>query len=282
MVTNVIVARNSAGAGASDSGKALSSLPGGTGLSAGDNPMGLGVWAMGGGMYLNHAKFGANYRGGLRLATVGVDKQFGSLLLGVGFGNENLDLTTHYNNGSIVYDGFSVIPYLSYAITQDLVADASLIYAWLSYTVRDQVNVLQDRDYTDAYRRVVSAGLTKYLTFNKLLLSGRLGTMYMNEHQDLYHLNGNRYGDSGVYNWQGMANLRGTYDLGAFKPFVGATFSTDLVKSGKSSIDTWGSDFDLGFSYNLTDSFQFGLTGTYGLREYMTKAGGMLNVRYDF
>ena len=44
----------------------------------------------------------------------------------------------------------------------------------------------------------------------------------------------------------------------------------------------WGTDFDLGFNYNVTDSFLLGVTGTYGIRENLTKTGGMLNARYDF
>ena len=70
--------------------------------------------------------------------------------------------------------------------------------------------------------------------------------------------------------------------MGEFKPFLGATYMQDFIKSGGKNDDMWGTDFDLGFNYNVTDSFLLGVTGTYGIRENLTKTGGMLNARYDF
>lgn len=280
-VTNIIVARSAPGGGGGGGGE-LTSLTSPTGMSAGDNAQGIGVWAVGGATFLDHSKPGTKYNGNLGISMVGVDKLFGSLLLGVGLGYERLDLSTPYNGGGIAYDGFSIIPYLSYSITPDLVADASLIFAWLDYTMKDTEAGVKYRDHMPADRRVVSAGLTQYLSFDKLLLSGRLGTMYMNEHQGAYVLNTTANSKSGIYNWQGAASVRGTYDMGVFKPFLGTTFTRDLMKSGKPSNDDWGSDYELGFTYNFTDTFQMGLTGTYGFRENLTKGGALLNVRYDF
>lgn len=268
LITNNILVRSGGG---SDSGQ-----------SSGDEPAGVGVWTLGGATFLDNTKTGAKYNGDLTVATVGVDKLFGSLLVGVGVGYEKLDLTTRYNTGKIAYDGFSLVPYLSYAISSDLIADASLIFAWLDYTMKDTQGGVRYSDTLNADRRVASAGLTKFLIFNKLMLSGRLGTMYMNEHQGSYVLKADRYSATGIYTWQGSAGLRGTYDMGAFKPFLGTNLQRDLMKSGASTNDNWGADFDLGFTYNLTDTFLLGLTGNYGLRENLTKAGGMLNLRYSF
>ncbi len=232
--------------------------------------------------FLDNIKPEGNYNGNLATATVGVDKLFGSLLVGVGFGFEKLDLTTKYNDGKMLYDGFSIIPYVSYSITNDLVADASFSYVWLDYTMKDTQAGVGYSDHMAANRMVTTAGLTQYLSMDKFLLSGRLGTMYLNEHQGSYLLNASEYGKSGIYTWQGSLGLRGTYDMGAFKPFLGATYMHDFLKSGAKTTDIWGSDFDLGFSYNVTESFVLGLTGTFGLRETLTKVGGMVNIRYDF
>ncbi|GAB6127369.1 hypothetical protein [Humidesulfovibrio idahonensis] len=81
--------------------------------------------------------------------------------------------------------------------------------------------------------------------------------------------------------WQGNLGVRGMYDMGAFKPYVGVTYMQDFIKSG-SNTDMWGTDFDLGFNYSINNSFQLGLTGTHGIRENLDKVGGMLTLRYDF
>ncbi|MDO9083285.1 MAG: autotransporter outer membrane beta-barrel domain-containing protein, partial [Humidesulfovibrio sp.] len=241
----------SGGGGSGGSGGGQS----GTGQSSGDTPAGIGVWALGGANFLDNIKNNANYNGSLMTATVGMDKLFGSLLVGVGFGFEKLDLTTKYNEGKMLYDGFSIIPYVSYSITNDLVADASFSYVWLDYTMKDTQTGVVYSDQMAANRMVTTAGLTQYLSMDKFLLSGRLGTMYLNEHQGSYQLNTSEYGKSGIYTWQGSLGLRGTYDMGAFKPFLGATYMHDFLKSGAKTTDMWGSDFDLGFSYNVTESF---------------------------
>jgi hypothetical protein len=251
------------------------------GQSSGNGPEGIGVWALGGSTYLDSSKSGAKYDGSLSNAMVGVDKQIDSLLFGVGFGYENLDLTTKYNSGKMEYDGWSIVPYMSYSITKELVADASFSYTWLNYTMKDTQVGLKYSDSMDANRMVTSVGITDYMSFDKFLLSARLGTLYLNEHQGSYQLKTTQYGDAGVYTWQGNLGVRGTYDLGAFKPFVGVTYMQDFVKSGSNS-DMWGTDFDLGFNYSVSDSFQLGLSGTYGIRENLDKVGGMLTIRYDF
>lgn len=259
--------------------------PGGqSGQSSGNGPAGIGVWAFGGGIYLDSSRDGARYDGGLMTAMVGVDKQLGDLLFGVAFGVESLNLSTKYNSGKILYDGFSITPYLSYAFKKDLVADASFSYSWLGYTMKDTQIGTKYNDHMDADRRVASLGLTQYLSLDKLLLSGRIGTLYLDEQQGSYNLRNTIYSPADVYVWQGSLGLRGTYDLGAFKPTLGLTYSQDFIKSGgrTQDQDLWGVDLDLGCNYAVSDRFQLGLSGVFGLRENLTKAGGLLSLRYDF
>jgi len=120
------------------------------------------------------------------------------------------------------------------------------------------------------------------MSWDKFLFSGRVGTLYLNEHQDSYTLKTTNYGKSNVYVWQGSLGLRATYDMGAFKPFVGATYMQDITKSGDTDKDMWGTDFDLGLNYNVTDKLLLGFTGTYGVREDLQKIGGLINLRYEF
>jgi len=254
----------------------------GKGQSSGNGPEGIGVWALGSYNYLDKSKSGASFDGYLLNTMIGADKQIGNFLFGLGFGYEKLDLTTKYNSGNMLYDGWSLVPYMSYSISKDLVADASFSYTWLDYTMKDTQAGTKYSDGMNANRMVTTAGITQYMSFDKLLLSGRLGTLYMNEHQGSYKLNTVDYGQAGIYTWQGSLGLRGAYDMGAFKPFVGATYMQDFVKSGNKSDDMWGADFDLGFNYSPADRWNVGLTGTYGIREEFYKAGGLLNVRYDF
>lgn len=259
----------------------ITAMTSGIGQSSGDGPMGIGVWALGSGNYLDNTKSGAKYDGSLYTGMVGVDKQMGDLLLGVAVGYEKLDLTTKYNSGNMEYDGWSVVPYLSYSITKDIVADASFSYTWLDYTMKDTQAGVKYSDGMNANRMVTSAGLTTYYDWDKFLFSARLGTLYMNEHQGSYTLNTTDYSKSGIYTWMGSLGLRAQYDMGAFKPFVGATYMQDFIKSGGDK-DMWGTDFDLGFTYVPAAGWNVGVTGTYGVRDDLTKAGGMLNLRYDF
>lgn len=259
----------------------ITAMTGNTGLSSG-GAMGMGAWALGGYNYLDSSKSGGKYDGTLANFMVGMDKQFGSLLVGVSFGFETLDLTTKYNSGKMEYDGWSVVPYLSYSFSKDLVADASFGYTWLDYTMKDTQGATSYSDDMSANRMVTSLGLTKYMSFDKLLLSGRVGTLYLHEHQGSYKLNNTNYGQSGIYTWQGSLAVRGTYDFGQFKPFLGATYMQDFLKSGGKEDDMWGADFDLGVNYAPAANWTVGLTGIYGIREDLTKVGGLLNVRYEF
>jgi hypothetical protein len=163
-----------------------------------------------------------------------------------------------------------------------LVADAAINYTWLNYSMKDTQSGVKYHDDMAAARTFTSVGLTKYLVWDKFLLSGRVGTLYLNENQSSYTLNTTEYGKSDIYLWQATLGVRGTFDLGNFRPFVGATYSQDLMKSGNENVDLWGTDFDLGFNYSVTDRMTLGLTGTYGIRENLTKAGGMMNFMYQF
>ncbi|WP_459852516.1 autotransporter outer membrane beta-barrel domain-containing protein [Humidesulfovibrio idahonensis] len=252
------------------------------GRSSGNEPAGIDVWALGGSLYLDNSKSGGSYDGTLSTAMVGLDKRLGDLIIGLGFGYERLNLTTKYNSGNMDYDGLSIMPYLSYSFTKDLVADAALSYTWLNYTMKDTQSDVKYQDSMVAARTFASVGLTKYLVWDKFLLSGRVGSLYLNENQGSYTLKTTGYGKSDIYLWQGNLGVRGTFDLGNFKPFVGATYSHDLLKSGNESVDLWGTDFDLGFNYTVTDRMTLGLTGTYGIRENLTKAGGLMNFMYQF
>lgn len=276
MIATRITAMTSPG-GNAGSGTGL-----GQGQGSGNGPMGIGVWALGSGSYLDNTKSGARYDGSLYTGMIGADKQLGDLLVGVAVGYENLDLTTKYNSGNMEYDGWSVVPYLSYSITKDIVFDASFSYTWLDYTMKDTQAGVKYSDSMDANRMVTSAGVTGYLDWDKFLFSARLGTLYLNEHQGSYRLNATDYSKSGIYTWSGTLGLRAQYDMGAFKPFVGATYMQDFMKSGSDDVDMWGTDFDLGFNYMPADGWVIGLTGTYGVRDDLSKAGGLLNVRYDF
>lgn len=256
--------------------------PGGQGGTAsGDGPLGLGVWGMGGGVYLDGSKKDARYDGSFSAAMLGVDKQWGDLLFGVAFGAESLDLTTKYNSGKILSDGFSVTPYLGYAIKKDLVADASFSFTSLDYTMKNTQGVTKFSDHMGGQRMTTAAGLTQYLPLDKLLLSGRIGLMYLDEHQGSYNLSATIFSPADVYGLLATATVTGVYDLGAWKPSLGLNYEQALLKSGGQH-DTWGVDLLPGVTYSATDRLQLGLNAVLGVRENLTKAGGVLSLRYDF
>lgn len=252
------------------------------GRSSGNGPEGIGIWALGGANYLESYKGDGHFDGSLFNGMVGVDKQLGKLLLGLGLGVERLNLTTKYNLGKMEYEGVSVVPYMSYSITGDLIADASFSYTWLDYTMRDTQSGVKYHDDMDAYRMVTAANLTKYYMLDKLILSGRVGTLYLNEQQGDYVLNSSYISSSRVYSWQGSLAARAMYDLGQWRPSAGLTYMYDFIKSGGKRDDVWGVDCDLGLTYAPSNSLSLGLTTVVGVREKLAKLGAMLNVRYDF
>lgn len=272
-----------ANADAVSSQLSLFSLPKQGGRASGNGPSGIGVWVSGGFTNLDNTAPGRRFDGPLYNGMVGVDEQFGRLTLGVGVGVESMDLKTDYNAGKLQYDGFSLTPYASYAITNDLVLDGSIGYTWLDYTIHDTATGPAPRGTMNAGRLATAVNLTKYFMFDRLLLGLKAGTMYLNEHQGSFRVNNVNYDSTTVYSWQGSLGLRALYDLGQWRPNGGATFSRDFSKSGgHDDSDNWGADFDLGLTYSPCPSLSFSASGLFGLRENLTKAGASLSIRYDF
>lgn len=279
MVTSRIAAVQAPGGGGVN--------PAASGKSSGNGANGFGVWALGGAYYLDSSKSGAKYDGGLYSAMVGIDKEVGRALVGVAFGYEGLDLDTNFNSGSLKYNGFTVMPYASYAITDDIIADLSLGATWLNYDIKDTQNneVGRAQRYSssyDAMRYVVSGGVSKYFLIDKWTLSARLGGLYAHESQDSYRVGFSDISKQNIEIGQVSLGGKAAYDMGnGFQPFFAATYRQDVAKSGPND-DMAGGDFDLGFNWQATDQLKLGLTGTYGIRENFSMVGGMANIRFEF
>ncbi|MDL2272262.1 autotransporter outer membrane beta-barrel domain-containing protein [Desulfovibrio sp. OttesenSCG-928-I05] len=256
-----------------------------SGKSSGNGDNGVGVWAMGNYYYLDKSGSG-KYDGDLFMITAGVDKRFGRALVGVSFGGEWLDLDTK-GGGSFEYGGFNVTPYLSYMITDSVLADFSVGYTWLDNDVdsKDALGRKLSDDY-DSWRLFTAGGVTKFWNYNAWNFSARLGALYLHQSDDGFNLKGNtnvdgfRVNSSDYDLFQMQLGGRVGYTMGNITPFLGVTYYQDIAKSGKDD-DMAGGDLDLGVNIK-NGPFSMGLTGTYGVREDFQKVGGTLNFRYEF
>ncbi|MCL1916616.1 MAG: autotransporter outer membrane beta-barrel domain-containing protein [Desulfovibrionaceae bacterium] len=256
------------------------------GVNSGNNGDGIGVWVMGNAYWLD--KSGSdNYSGDLYMLTGGFDKRFDDLLLGISFGGEWLDLGLE-RDGKYKSTGFTIAPYVSYLLRDDVMLDFSVGYSSLSNDVRgwnDNTGAMSEGDY-NSWRLYGATGATKTWEYDAWRFSSRLGALYL--HQSTRGFDLRSPGglvptpiEGSDYNlFQMQLGGRAGYDFGDFIPFVGVTYFQDIAKTGGSD-DMVGADFDLGLNWNNGPS-TIGVIGTYGVREDFQKIGGMLSFRYEF
>ncbi len=258
------------------------------GVSSGNNDNGIGLWTMGNYYYLDKSGSG-KYDGDLYMVTGGVDKRFDRLLLGLSFGGEWLDLGLQ-NGGKYDSKGFTLAPYASYLLADDLMLDFSVGYTWLNNDLEikadDGGGMQKYNDDYDSWRVYTAGGITKMWNYDAWRFSGRLGALYLHQSDDGFSLKGNTIIDNvdvskSKYDlFQMQLGGRVGYDFGNVTPFVGVTYYQDIAKSGPDK-DMVGADLDLGLNWK-TGPMTIGVTGTYGIREDFQKVGGMLNFRFDF
>ena len=259
------------------------------GLSSGNGDNGIGLWAMGNAYWLD--KSGSNpYDGDMYMVTAGIDKQIDDdLLIGLSIGGEWTDLGLTAG-GKYKSNGFTVAPYASYMVRDDVMVDFSVGYSTLSNDLKVwdiDDNVFRDADY-NSWRLFTAGGVSKSWESDAWRFSSRLGALYLHQSGKAFdlrspsNLNGVKTEEGSNYDlFQLQLGGRVGYDFGNVTPFVGVTYFQDIAKTGSSS-DMVGADFDLGLNWKPNSTTTVGLTGTYGIRENFDKYGGMLSIRFDF
>ena len=254
------------------------------GLSSGNGDNGIGLWVMGNAYWLDKSG-SAPYDGDMYMVTAGIDKQFDDdLLIGLSIGGEWTDLGLA-NNGKYKSKGFTVAPYASYMVRDDVMVDFSIGYSTLSNDLRVWEDRWLDADF-NSWRLFTAGGVSKSWESDAWRFSSRLGALYLHQSDRAFDLRSPGRLDEKVEGsnydlFQLQLGGRVGYDFGNVTPFVGVTYFQDIAKTGGSD-DMVGADFDLGLNWKPNSTTTIGLTGTYGIREDFNKYGGMLSIRFDF
>lgn len=271
-------------------------------LGANTNPAAVGgskrlnaVWAGGSYNHIKKADVNGRYAGDVKNGVVGYDRRVTKdLILGLATGYETVDITTHYNSGSVQGDSVSLSPYLGYIFTDWLSLDASLGYSWIDYDFSRNAKAVTGS--TSAGRVFGSANLNATHRYGDFKLRSALGYLRLYEQQDAYReSNGTAVDKSEVNFGQVRATLGGGYDIatgiGVFTPnaFVRAEYDLPashsvMVGNGwMSSSDRTGAVFGLGLDAAIQDDLLLNLTVTSTQFRQNTDAYSIIaNVRYSF
>ena len=217
---------------------ALAALGEQTGLSAGDEASRrrCGVWGMTGVNWLGNNQSGVNFDGNVVTAMAGFDYRiFDPLVAGVALGYQWVDLTTHFNSGFLKSGGLTVMPYVSYAITPNLVADASFGLGFNNYnTSRINSNSTESiSGHANSLRSLGSANVTYYHLTGNWTLSGKVGTILANEHQ-YYSVESNATRQYPLDTFLGELSVGGkaAYRYKLFTPHIGLNYVYDYALQG--------------------------------------------------
>jgi hypothetical protein len=229
----------------------------------------------------NDAGFESNIITGMIGADYAVNDQ---LIIGLGFGYENQDTDTDYNNGDTQGDGFSGTAYFSYQFDEIYSLTGTLGYTRLSYdhTRTDPLSNAKITGDNDANRYAGSlSGLASW-TEGPLRYGASVGTLYILEKQDAFtESNGVAVESESIS--VGQVNLGGNaaYRVGVAEPFVNALVGYDYNDAGGSYDNKFSVSGALGSNFYLTEEFTLNAQAIGQYRNDLTVYGGSATARYS-
>jgi len=229
------------------------------GLSAGDGGAKISAWSNFSYNFLDNTASLSKYDGRLINGLVGSDYLMpsvggmGDLLLGVALSEENLGLTTTFNNGTLDTNGLSIVPYLGYRMLDGkLVYDLMFSHTWLnSDTVRNR-DFFQANGSYRGERNSWASNLTYNFVLNDWIVSPGIGIVYAHEIQ-------NGFTDSNGANQAGTETYIGDAKIGG-----------RVTHSLTSDIDVYTSHY---YAYDVVPLF------AKNARSCTSPLGGCSNVR---
>lgn len=253
----------------------------------------LGVWAQG--TYVNIDKKEAflGMDGDVYNLVGGIDYKFNDRgVVGVSIGYENTKLDTKFNNGTFEGNGYTVAPYVGYALSPNWTADLTVGHTWLDYDVsRNNDSV---KGSYEATRWFTAANLTGNFAVDRWRLSPKVGVSYMREESDNYRETGTSTAaveGSTIKFGRASAGVKAGYVFQNFMPYAKVTGEYDFEKpdavlksNGQmSNVDDGGLVFGLG-----VDIFKGPVSGSIeasynsALRDDLDIWQGTARIRYEF
>jgi outer membrane autotransporter protein len=256
------------------------------GMAAGDTNRSFGAWIAPSGSRLDSDRAASEYDGSLVTLMTGLDFKIAeNLLVGLSMGYDHTDLDTAYNNGSFKSKGYTIGPYVGYAITDHLVLDAMLAYTFLNNDVdRNRSTDRITGDY-DSRRWMFSTNINYLAMYGNWNFSALAGYMYVSENQDAYTESGGEnftIEEKTSYLGEWRFGGRAGYLLENLEPYIAAAYLYD---------NTWNSNANdrdelegtIGVNYFPTTGFILSLEATHSFfRDDFSNTRVLLNLHYDF
>ena len=267
---------------------ALAAIGKQTGLSAGDEggrDNKCGVWAMSSVNWLGNNQSGSNFDGNLYTVLTGFDYRVTApLVVGVSLGYQWIDLTTHYNQGWFKSGGFTAMPYLSYAVTPNLVADASfgLSFNNANTSRADAGAAGSVTGHFNSLRSLGVANLAYYHLVGNWTLSLKAGTILTNEHQYYYVENDStRHNPQDAFLGELIVGGKAGYRYRMFIPQIGVNYVYDYAMDGHGDRDEVQGIASIGLQ--ATDSLLFNLECSNSFfRDHTRNTGLSGTMRFEF
>jgi len=229
-----------------------------SGLAAGDNLSGLGIWLSYDYSRFDNNFFRTKYQGDTNSTLVGVDYVFSeNMLAGIALGYEKTNIDTDFNLGKAKTTGLTFSPYFGWLINQTWGMDINLGYSRLN-TEQYRTNAgLRINSDLDSIRWFAGMNLNGSWQIQQWLLSAQMGILTgSNKNEHFTESNGIQRKSNTSKVTKLSLGGEVSYSIGAFEPFFSLTFNHDtkvtnqrLSLGAQPTIDRNDNLAGLGFHY---------------------------------
>lgn len=256
-----------------------------------------GVWVDGNYTHIEDDEPGAEFDGPQVAVGAGVDYAFSDrLILGVNFNYDHSDIDNNFGGagfapGRLKSDAYGVGPYLGYAVTDNILFDASFVYSWGDNDISDVVST----GSFDHEGWTATANLTGFMDLgNNLTFAPTAGIAYSYNRDDSYTDSANVFFATqrvytGVLSFGGsLSYFHAIDDVRSIEPSIGVEGAWEFDLFGRPPLDSGmvasnvndpSLDFSItgGLDVTLSETISMSLTGSVGglgRKNYLEVSGG--------
>jgi outer membrane lipase/esterase len=256
-----------------------------SGLSAGDAPLNHGMWLNIGYTSVDDDDTVTEAETDITTYIVGYDFKISDrMALGVAVTYEKTDGDLDFNNGDLDGDGYTIAPYFTMLLSDNLSMDVIAGYGVVDYD--------QDRNFgavkssVDADRQFFEFTVNGFTNVEQWNFTGHCSFLYAHESQDSYtESDGTRNNDNNVDFAQLFAGIEVAYQFESVEPYAVFDFEWDVQYD-----DIAGADYDdtggnggIGCRFFFSDQLSGDIYGsTRFCRDDYDDYSIVGNLRYDF
>jgi uncharacterized protein with beta-barrel porin domain len=213
------------------SGQVVGGILGGIARAAAGGSQKFGVWAVGS---YTHEKFDnalLPYDGDTASGLVGLDYLVrDGIAVGLAAGYENTDMTTTFNAGTLKNDGYTVAPYVAFALGKYLTLVGTAGYSGLSNDETRTAGAV--RGSFDSRRLFGATELSGNYRAENWVFNSSIGYIYTNQKDDSYVETGggnNAVGGNTTKIGQARVGVKLGYDFAGIVPYVSARIEHEFT-----------------------------------------------------